>query len=629
MKALPLLIIIFALALIIRTESQREGDIEIPQGRLLRHGGHIEFRNDFSSSNLSINKNGNPFLPVFFVEALPYPEGIKWGFIDSSTSTGETNLYNIHLQASRAGDPLGFENFILRKNETSSDCYNNPRNTRFCNSTDPRFEFEDICLNSSQCFVQLSNNNKTIDWYFNLTHNDSLGYTIGDPTVTFTGNDVESIDMDVIDEDQYIILWCDETEDDTTWAVYFTNGTIITSATDIDSINGGCTTGSDYLVDILILDKENNKAAAVWQGSAGVPKTATFNFISPAAPILEIVAPGRTTAVSLVKFNNTRYGVSWIDSSQRDASSILMDEVGNNLTAVFDIDTEVGSPANAIDSTTFTNDPQNFSVIWFDSNASNIKFITLEANITGTKESLTSVITSVVVDTGVSAGNGAVGIDSFNETALVVGWMATNGIASSINFATYYFNATLITAKTIIDGNPGLSTSVSIGTINSTAFAEVWHDVADGDTDFEIWDIDGNQLVDEVTVQSLINDGATAVISAKTENSICQDYLVAASTSGALGTGGITKTFRNNGSLWVDGFCPCNYDPPTVNYEPPCDCNIVQNITIIEGGNFTLIGVPGGNETYTLEPEVNITGWGVHAVTECTMINMGNLNVQS
>jgi len=414
----------------------------------------------------------------------------------------------------------------------------------------------------------------------------------------------------VIDRDQYIIIWCDETEDDTTFAVYYTNGTVITSASDLDGSNGGCTTGTDYQVDVVVLDTENNRAAAVWKGSAVRPKTATFDYISPANISIKTISTRKTSAISVVRLNNSRYASAWIDETEADASAILLDQDGNNLTGVFDIDTAVGTGAKAIASTSFTGDDQNFSVIWFDADADNIQFITLKRNLSAGEESLTPLTSSVIVDTGIVTGNGAVSIDSFDETRLVVGWLESL-ITRRIMFSTYYFNGTIITSETSIEGSSGASLSVSVSTLNSTAFVESWHDATDTDTNFEIWSIDGNQLVDHVIAFSSIVDGVQEVLSTNHNGAICEDNLVIASSVPVLlGAGGQTKTYLTNGTIW-DGVCrvieidSCReLDVAGTTYVLQNDITTNETCFTITADNITLdgagfvIGGDGGSGDY-------------------------------
>lgn len=591
----------------------------------------IQFENDFVQINTSLlwisPPNQTGMNDIFLIEE---DIDFKFGANHTGTQSDEVNRYKYIVKSSQIIEEYGYGVYVIKRNQ-SIDCYQNPFEAPMCD--DPKYDFTDIIeafefdyvgqeenytcnaddyWNENQdCVVTFNTNvtfsftdetNKTLEVEFNAKHNDSLGFTRIDPTITFSTNDIESIEMDVIDDDQYIIIWCDETADDTTFAVYYTNSTIITPAKDIDTGNGGCVTGSDYQADISILDKPNTLASAVWIGSSQAPLTAVFDYLSPPAFITsKVVATGRTTAISNTRLNDTAYAISWIDSTNRDASAILMNEIGDNITAIFDMDTEIGSPANAIASTSFTGDDQNFSVIWFDNNANNIQFVSLMINLSDSTTSLDMLIPIVIVDTSITAGNGAVSIDSFNETALVVGWLE-EAILRRIMFATYYFNGTIITSETSIESNPGASTSISVSTLNSTAFAESWHDATDTDTNFEIWDIDGIQLVDHVIAFGSIVDGAQEVISTNSNDGICRNNLVVASTVPVIiGRGGQTKTFLTNGTLWDDGECPCSYAGG--NFEPPCDCEITENIVIEDNANVTIVGE--GITSIT----ANLTGW--------------------
>ncbi len=538
----------------------------------------------------------------------------KFGANHSGTQSGEENRYKYIVQSSLPIIEYGYGVYIIQQNQ-SIDCYGNPFAAPLC--ADPKYEFTDIieafefnytgdrnhtCVaddffnENEDCLVTfdtnvsflLSEDNKTLEVEFNSKHNDTLGFTRIDPTVTFSTNTVDGISMDVISPNEYIVFWCDETADDRTFSTFNTNGSILAGPSDLDSAAGACSIGIAYEVDVKILDEENNRAAAIWRGSTGTGVTTTFNYVIPGFTTNRVWSGSRIFGVSLVVLNTTRYAGSYIDSSQEDASTIVFDQVGNNITPIFDIATAIGKDSKSIASTSFGDD-QNYSVIWFDASDREIKLITINFTTGG---DLGVMDIAVVVDTLQSSGNGAVAIDSFNEDQLVVGWFDVFGIGGGIKFATYYINLSIITSETSIEPSPGIPFSVAVSTINTTAFAESWHDATDVDIDFEVWDISGTQLVDKVVAFSLsASAGAQDILSTNTNTGICRDRLIVAGTD----TGGIsmgeTKTFFTNGTIWEDGQCPCLYTITTEDWNTICDCNITEDVNL--KGNSLIINGPG------------------------------------
>ncbi len=555
--------------------------------------------------------------------------GHKYGLIDPNPQP--PNRYRFTLESSRPIHELGPMNYLINLTH-DSNCFGDPINDCFTN--DRKLIFEDICENFRFEYLGEENYTCSVDDFYNENELCSVlfnpqceftqvgnnlriefsspvtdsGVVVIDPTVTFSTNDVEAIEMDVIDRDQYIIIWCDETEDDKTFAVYYTNGTVITSAFDLDTTGGACSTGTDYQVDVAVLNEEDDMAAAVWIGSGAIPTTTTFDYRSPGVLSLKLISISRASAMSVVRLNDTRYVSAWIDSGSEDATSKLFDEKGDNVSSDFDFDTDVGRNARAIAATSFVNDNVNFSVIWFDDASNDIKFITLERNLSGIPGSanLSATIPSVVVDTGITAGFGAVSIDSFDGTRLVNGWLEQGAFSTGIRFSTYFNNGTIITAEVSIDSNPGASESVSVSTLNTLDFVESWHDLVDTDTNFEVWNISGTQLVDKVIAFAIINDGAQQSISSDSEEAICFDRIVVASTVGGIPGGGQTKTFLDNGTIWSDGECEtCNYEPGQGNFSCNCEENatLVHNVIIDAGHNLSFTG------TGTFKTSYNISNW--------------------
>lgn len=591
----------------------------------------FRFENDLFNMDISLLRlSEGDFRPFPFDHFINETDGgSKYGATDRFPN--DLRRYSFTLTASKSIEFNGPLNYMINQSG-DSNCFDNPFES--CPTNDRKFVFNDICENFQFNYIGDENHTCTHDDFYNDNplcevtfnpecvfelNNDTLsigfnsplqsdGRVIIDPTISFSSNDVESISMDVISEREYIIIWCDETQDDTTFAVYFTNGTIITVAKDIDTTNGGCTTGSDYQVDIIILNKRITSASAVWIGSSGEPSTAVFDYITPIASIpIKIFVSGRTSAISNNRLNNTAYAIAWIDSTNRDASAIIIDQDGNNITSTLIIDSEVGDPANAISTTSFNGDDQNFSVIWFDNDANNIQFTTLVKNVSGVTLTLDVVLPPIILDSGVTFGNGAVATDRFDSTRLVLGWLKATGLTSNIKFSTYFKNGTVITANTVIETSVGLSQSISLSSLNTTVFMESWHDLTDTDTDFEIWDIDGNLLVDKIVAFPNIVDGAQASISTNAEDGICRNRIVVASTFSGFPGGGQTKTFFPNGTIWESGVCPCDYSGG--DWNTPCDCNITDDIDL------------GGNNWF-------INGTGIFTINGVVVSNYNVLNIK-
>lgn len=577
------------------------------------------FNNDLFSMTISIQKNISnewlsfPLIP--FVNQID--SGHKYGLTDPNPSLGD-NRYRLILESSRPIEEIGLMNYLVRLNQTSN-CFDDP--FRDCPTNDRRLVFEDICENfifgdylgenqnyqctfddfvienelcpvlfNPQCEFSQNENKQILQIEFSSPVTDD-GIVLIDPKIVFSTNDVEGIEMDVIDRDEYIIIWCDETSDDTTFAVFFTNGTVITSATDLDTNNGGCPFDTDNKVDVKIIDKGNTIAAGTWSDTTSIPSTTTFNYLTGGEIKIASVTSGRTKGLSLARLNNSRYIVATIDSSNQDVSVVLFNGSGIKLSE-FDIDTNIGTTTEGIEVTSFTNDNQNFSVFFFDSDDEKFKFTTLEV-IFGTN-AITNVTPTIIVDEAIgTAFTGVLAIDSFDETRLVMTWVDdTAGIEPVAQIATYFKNTTVIKDVTVIETIQDVSTSISVSTVNSTAFVVSWDEDRDNSTEFELWDIDGNNLVDTIIAFNTTEEGFQEVLSTNTQDGICFNRFVIASSSFVPTVDARTKTYLTNGTIWTDGECEvCGYEGG--NYDIDCALNCTQSgdINLDPGHNVSIKGI--------------------------------------
>ncbi|MFH1270575.1 MAG: hypothetical protein ABII03_02980, partial [Nanoarchaeota archaeon] len=159
---------------------------------------------------------------------------------------------------------------------------------------------------------------------------------IVDPSVNFSGNDIEAIHAAPLDEDTFVLAWCDDTENDITFAVYDTDGTLVTGPIDADAVISGC-------------ESYDNE-------------------------------------VSVSAFNSTAFVIGWFDRQDQDATFRTYDTDGNAISSETDADTDVylysGVSVSAFNSTAFvmvwqdgseTDAIANISYGIYDINANTIK----------------------------------------------------------------------------------------------------------------------------------------------------------------------------------------------------------------------------------------------------------------
>ncbi|RKX65146.1 MAG: hypothetical protein DRP42_05260, partial [Tenericutes bacterium] len=85
-----------------------------------------------------------------------------------------------------------------------------------------------------------------------------------DPTLVVSGVTIEGQEITPISPTQFVIVWGDETADDATYAVYFTNGSCSLSATDIDTVIssdfGGISVSALNSTSVMVLWQDDSTA---------------------------------------------------------------------------------------------------------------------------------------------------------------------------------------------------------------------------------------------------------------------------------------------------------------------------------------------------------------------------------
>lgn len=282
----------------------------------------------------------------------------KFGANHTNTTSGEINSYKYVLESTVPIKEYGYGVYIINKNETSGLCYENPFEE--CISEDPKYDFDDICkakmkVNQSyaedyygwfgwnftyectsddyyrkspfcevdfdpNCEFNLSEDGLKLEVYFDSIHDDKLNYTPIDPLIAFSLNSIEASRGSPINENMYALVWCDETQDDVTYAIYYTNNTVYKSATDVDANSGLCQ--FDHQVDVTTKDY-NEFIISWWSYTAGGDvKIKHYNLTSNTSGeviISEGSTAGYTSSVSA--FNESDFVVAWYNSTSYTTDS--------------------------------------------------------------------------------------------------------------------------------------------------------------------------------------------------------------------------------------------------------------------------------------------------------------------
>jgi hypothetical protein len=371
---------------------------------------------------------------------------------------------------------------------------------------------------------------------------------------TFSTNQIGTIDLAILDENMFAVAWCDETEDDRTFAVYYANGSIITSATDVDDDAGACTDHNSIAVAAL-----NNTAFAVayFDNTDNAVYYLVYDYKGNTLLSQTLAnSVGNSQSASISCFNETTCVIGWFTEAADDVEFKVVDIYGNTLTDVTDVDADAGTQARtvtveAINSTAFV-------VGWFKKSSSlNATYIAIY-DYKGS-----ALVSSAVLDATADISK-SVDVSILNSTAFIGAWH-DQGSTRAV-FDIYDFQGTLVMNNQAVDSATGTSQSVSVSALNDTAFVYGFWDDADDDHTFRVQDWQNNQLaladVDDSSVY-----GAQDVASREYAVNIQLCNVSNVEPFVMAYAGGINEatfvTYFANGSVW-NGECGEPSAPPII-----------------------------------------------------------------
>lgn len=266
---------------------------------------------------------------------------------------------------------------------------------------------------------------------------------------TFSTDDVESISICPLDGNTIVVAWADETNDDRTFAIYDTNGTLKVGPVDVDD-NAGSSAG---------------------------------------------------TSISCSAFNSTHFVIGWYDRADYDTSFAIYDNLGNNLTDIIDADTDVGAFSYSVSVSAFNS--SSFVISWHDFTDDDVSFRIYDSS--GSPQ--TEIIDA---DDYVGYYGGRGSVSALNSTSFVIGWQDGAGNAS---FRIYDSSGNNLTNTIAADEIIAYSYSVSVSAFNSTHFVIGWYDhfVIDYDASFRVYDSNGNAITEIIDADEDVGSGSFSV----------------------------------------------------------------------------------------------------------------------
>jgi len=306
-----------------------------------------------------------------------------------------------------------------------------------------------------------------------------------DPTITFTTEQVESVALCPLDNETFVVAWCDEVADDIEFLIYYTNGTAKISQVSVDETVGSCLyTGvgvSAYNSTHFVIgwhdDVDDDVSFAIYDNT-GTLKVGPID-------VDESAGDFGIGAVSVSTFNETTFVIGWYDRDGNTARFNIRNNLGDNITEVI-ADASIGL-SFAVSVSSFND--THFVIGWFDDTDEDTTFAIYDSS---------GNLKSGPIDVDTNSGGGgyesrAVSVSTFNETYFVIGWYDNfDGTDDDITFAIYDSSGTLKAGPIDADINIGpLAQSVSVSTFNETHFSIGWFHDTDDDATFAIYDSSG------------------------------------------------------------------------------------------------------------------------------------------
>lgn len=386
--------------------------------------------------------------------------------------------------------------------------------------------------------------------YVNVTTNEVIDTCIlewdppGTPSsATFSTHDVEAVSVAALDRQTFVVAWCDETDDDVTFAIYDTSGSEKVSATDIDAV-GGCSTynsisvstfnSTDFVVAWYDLTDETHYAKVYNETGNNL----TGNIV------VDATSGQYAWSVSVSTFNSTDFVVGWINVAELsdDKTFRIFDHTGTAITNEIDVD----SSANRMGLSVSTLNSTSFVYAWEDGYDDDISFAIY--NYSG------NIIKSVVdVDTEAGTASDSVSVSPFNSTDFVIAWY--DDATSDVSFRIYDHTGTAITNIVDADSNAGDPSKIDVTVLNSTHYVIGWLDDGQNDATFRIYKWPSTAVTGVTDVDTGASDGSEPAIfsqSSKIDAGICDDnFIFVWADSATLGN---WTAYSPNGFEW-DGIC--------------------------------------------------------------------------
>ena len=406
-------------------------------------------------------------------------------------------------------------------------------------------DFSDI----SYLNPQIDEENITI--YIDLLGAKNLEF---DPTITFTDDQVEGVDIAAIDENRFGMVWCDEGLNDIYFRTYYANGTTISSEVTVDSSVSSCPLAyksvsiaplNDSWFVVAYPDNDDDDATVAIYDVDGNEMLSPTDIDTDMDFIYSIAVDA---------FNDSAFIVAWHNGTTGEPPKDGL------VYGIFDISGNTLVSETAIEDWKGTTGPESLDVVTLNETYAVIAWhsdVDSDASFIIVDESGNTLVSETDVDTDVGGGNSycAVSVSAFNETHFVFGF--SDNAASNVKTAIYDSSGNVETTNTVEDLRyigVNSAKSVSVTTLNESWYAISYYD-NEGTVGIEVADYDGNQRVSRINVSdasdALTNYESLTSTFVSRNIGFCENNLVVAYVNAT--TGNYTTYTAELGS-W-DGAC--------------------------------------------------------------------------
>jgi hypothetical protein len=339
-----------------------------------------------------------------------------------------------------------------------------------------------------------------------------------DPTITFSTNRMRSVDAAAFNNTGFVLFWCDDTEEDATFAIYNTDGTVLAGPTDVDTGIGNCGIGGlhdkvgvsvlNSTAFVVIYDDINNIDVEVFDDKG--------NQLGSLINLDDSSGASDTTAISA--FDDNSFVGAWFDQISEDVSFVTSFINGTTIKSITDVDTTAGAQAYSVSVSTFNDSA--FVIGWLDDDSDDISFRIYEKSGTAL---------SAVVDVDTLSTKGTISVATINNSAFVVSYYDNSD--SDISYEIFKSNGTQIESEVVLDnfvGNSGSTKDIaqSVTRINSTAFVVAWDDAASSDISYEVHSTKTEEIVNQTDVDTTALDWVGVVSQEQTTEGFCNGNFI-------------------------------------------------------------------------------------------------------